>query len=360
MLTGSLPHAEGSSGQMADKLLETGMYRDIMQQPDCWDTLLRKHLRPWQERVQSVRLGLLVGMGSSRYAALAAQQALSEGGAAWHATNADNVLHYFPTRVPYDAVLSISQSGETADTVAAAEKLHAAGLPLLSITNNPESKLARASDFSLDLGCGEEKGSATKTYTASVLALLASDPARTAGLSRLPEKGRAVLESFTPSGAADLLLKDKSHYFLGTGVNEATALEAALLCKEKLFLRAEGSGAAEFAHGPLEALDEQSVVWLFSKAERVEELLMPVAKRIRQTGASLVVIGENCSTFESAELSPAWTYDMVLEGPEELGVLLFILPVQMMVLWEAGRRGYPIDTFRRMDKVLTSYNYVPD
>jgi glucosamine--fructose-6-phosphate aminotransferase (isomerizing) len=256
-------------------------------------------------------------------------------------------------------VLAISQSGETADTVAAAEKLRAAGVPLLSITNNPKSRLARASDFNLDLGCGEEKGSATKTYTASVLALLAADPARVAGLSRLPEKGRAVLESVTPSVGADLLIKEKSHYFLGTGANEATALEAALLCKEKLFLRAEGSGAAEFAHGPLEALDEQSVVWLFSKAERVEDLLKPVAKRIRQTGASLVVIGENSSAFERSELSPAWTYDLALEGPEEFGVLLFILPVQMMVLWEAGRRGYPIDTFRRMDKVLTGYDHEP-
>jgi glucosamine--fructose-6-phosphate aminotransferase (isomerizing) len=176
-------------------------------------------------------------------------------------------------------------------------------------------------------------------------------------LTSLPERARAILAGLYEGDASDLLGGDRRHYFLGTGPNVATALEAALLCKEKLFLHAEGSGAADFIHGPLEALDEESTVWLFTVEERLDDLMLPLARRVRQTGAQLVVIGERASALSEGDISPLWTYDIALQGPEELGALLFILPVQMMVLWEAARRGYPIDTFRRMDKVMTGYDY---
>ncbi len=340
-----------------NELFATGMYKDTLSQPGCWDALLGRNLEEWQRRMRAPRRGLLMGMGASYYATQAAYLSISHSDTTWQPITSDAVLHYLPESYAYDTVLCVSQSGESADTLAAAEKLQAAGLSLLSVTNDYTSSLAHMSSASLDLGCGEEKGSATKTYTTSVLALFAGVRDWRAIWSGLPQKGRAILESLQPGGEAVLLNKEHSHYFLGTGPNIATAMAAALLCKEKLFLHAEGSGTADFAHGPLEVLDARSTVWIFSTKGRIDDLLLPMAQRIAQTGAMLVIIGEQTARFSQQGFSPAWTFDISLDGPEELGALLFLLPLQMMVLWETARQDYPVDTFRRMDKVLTGYSY---
>src|SRR4051812_6282658 len=98
---------------MSDQVLtSSGMYRDVMQQPDCWQRLIGRDLGDWQQATRSTQTGLLVGMGSSHYAGLAAQFALARSGGIWNCATSDQALHYLPPGQPYDRIVAISQSGE--------------------------------------------------------------------------------------------------------------------------------------------------------------------------------------------------------------------------------------------------------
>jgi glutamine---fructose-6-phosphate transaminase (isomerizing) len=347
----------GNDVNKIDHLTQTGMYRDIMMQPDCWEALLGRDLSEWRGVVKAARHGLLVGMGSSYYAGIAARTALMRSGAVWLPLTSDEALHYLPEQHPFETAVVISQSGESADTVEAARKLRADGLRVLSVTNDPNSSLAREGQLVLDLGCGEERGSSTKTYTATLLALLLAAFDDLTPLTFLPGAAARVLDSFPAEEACALLDADSQHFFLGTGPHLATAMEAAVICKEKLFLSAEASGAADFIHGPLEAIDERSIVWIFSTRDRLDDLMLPLARRVRKTGARVVVIGEGASAFSRPDIHPLWSYELAVEGPEEMGALLYALPVQLLVVHQTSRLGYPVDTFRRMIKVMTGYSY---
>lgn len=342
-----------------DEIRGTGMYRNVWEQPACWDRLLSRDLGFWKRGVQSVRAGLLVGMGASYYAGLAAEAALMGGRASWHALTSDRALYYLPRALRPMSALVVSQSGESADTLAAARELGRRSATVLAVTNNAQSPLAGLARVHLDLECGEEKGSATKTYTTSVLALLMG-ALDWAGVqyAYLPERAQAILERVEREDASrGLFGEEGAHYFLGAGPNRATALQAALLCKEKLRLHAEGIEAAEFMHGPIETLDERDTVWLFTTEKRLEELYVPLARRVSRTGARLVIVGEGAGEIRAHDISPKWWFNIDLEGPEELGTLLFILPAQMLVVQEAARRGFPVDTFQRMEKVMRGYEY---
>src|SRR5438105_10714325 len=110
---------------MADDAASSGMYRDIISQPDCWERVL--HHSPkgntypgeWWEAVRATRHGLLVGMGSSHYAGQAMQMALMQSGAVWQPVTSDVAVHYLPAGHRFETAVVISQSGESADTVAA-------------------------------------------------------------------------------------------------------------------------------------------------------------------------------------------------------------------------------------------------
>lgn len=344
---------------MGDDVKQTGMYRDILMQPECWERLLGRDLSEWRNSVREAGHGLLVGMGSSYYVGVAARTALMRSGAVWMPLTADEALHYLPEHRPFETAVVISQSGESADTVAAAQKLKTSGHPLrvLSVTNKPESALAREGQMVVNLDCGEERGSSTKTYTTTLLALLLAALDDITPLASLPDAASRIIDTFPAEQVCGLLDASRQHFFLGAGLHLATALEAAVVCKEKLFLSAEPSGAADFIHGPLEAIDEKTIVWIFPTRSRLEDLMLPLARRVRKTGARVIAIGEGASAFNQPDIEPEWTYDIEVAGPEEVGTLLYALPLQLMIVHQTARLGYPVDTFRRMIKVMMGYGY---
>src|SRR5580698_11137139 len=212
---------------------------------------------------------VIAASGSSRHAGLAGEIMLEDYAGLAVDVEYASEYSYRSTHTLHDpGVVVISQSGETADTLAALREAKARGLATAAITNNPESSMARETDSSLPTQAGKEKAiPATKSFTTqlSVLYLLTLYVARLGGrmtgqtvsthleqLHRLPGLLEASLEPWEKqiSAIAEELKSAKGFLYLGRAVHYAIAREGALKLKESAYIQAEGYPAGELKHGP--------------------------------------------------------------------------------------------------------------
>ncbi|HEY7515024.1 MAG TPA: SIS domain-containing protein, partial [Vicinamibacteria bacterium] len=196
-------------------------------------------------------------------------------------------------------VLGISQSGQSPDVVAVVAAARAQGALTVTLTNDPDSPLARAAQINLDLMAGPERAiAATKTYTTQLAALAMLSAAMSGGdgwdeLVALPRQVEdTLLRNEGLEGPAERFASCSRLVVVGRGLNLATAFEIALKIKETTYVTAEPYSSADFLHGPIAMLDAQLPLFLVDVGERLQGDMEELARRARSAGAPLIVLSD--------------------------------------------------------------------
>ena len=269
---------------------------------------------------------------------------------------------------PNTLCIAISQSGETADTLAAVRAGKELGyLGAMAICNSPESSLVRESDLSLMTRAGPEIGVAsTKAFTTQLtaLALLALELARLNGLEesryrRLTEQLASLprvlqevlaLEDEIAQLAEHFVTKQHA-LFLGRGVHYPIALEGALKLKEISYIHAEGYPAGELKHGPLALVDEDMPVIAVAPNNQLLEKLKSNLEEVRARGGELFVFAD---TDADVSLSDGrGTLIKVPSGGNLIAPIVFTVPLQILAYHVAVLRGTDVDQPRNLAKSVT-------
>ena len=266
-------------------------------------------------------------------------------------------------------VIAISQSGETIDTIAAAEHARAQGAPVVAISNVVGSTLARSADAVLYTRAGPEIAVAsTKAFTTQIVACLvlalylaqrkdrafASEVSDVlARLDELPGLIRRVIEDDTAIRAAAERFKDVGYtMFIGRHAGLPIAYEGALKLKEVSYLHAEAFPAGEMKHGPIALIEPGSLVVAVAHDGHVFSKMVSNIQEVRARGASVLAIGT-----ESSRIALEAHADMVItvpDAPHELATpVLTVLPLQLYAYHVALLRGADVDQPRNLAKTVT-------
>ena len=273
-----------------------------------------------------------------------------------------------PPMAPGGLGLLVSQSGETADTLAALRYMREQGQHILSVLNVPESSMARESDAVMETVAGPEIGVAsTKAFTAqlSVLACLALAAGRARGAISAGEEARmtdALLE--VPSRAADVLdgtrqmeaiaariAKARDVLYLGRGNCFPIAMEGALKLKEISYIHAEGYAAGEMKHGPIALIDENVPVIAIAPSGPLFEKTASNLQEAAARGGKLIVLSDEAG---AAKLKNIATETVIMPSVDPfVAPILYSIPVQLLAYHVAVQKGTDVDQPRNLAKSVT-------
>ncbi len=263
-------------------------------------------------------------------------------------------------------VISISQSGETADTLAAVEQAKERGATVLGIVNVVGSSIARATDAGIYLHVGPEIGVAsTKAFTAQVAVMtmiaielgrrrhISSDEAGSYidRLSQIPDKISQILQQSDHIKEIASANIDKDNWlFLGRGFNYPVALEGALKLKEISYIHAEGLPAAEMKHGPIALIaDEMPAVFIATAGPQYDKIMGNI-EEVRARGGKIIVVAtegdENIKKLADHLIT-------IPDVPELLQPMLTVVPLQLLAYHAAVLRGHDVDKPRNLAKSVT-------
>ncbi len=244
------------------------------------------------------------GMGSSFYAAMRASYWLWAHRLPALPVNSSDLLHHGNALLDANTwLLLISQSGESAETIAVANNAYRK-CSIIGITNQLDSSLAQLSDLAFPMLAGNEFVTASKTYMASVAvallvcsSLLGIQDTILADINKVADKINMRIQSDSQwqiQQLADLLNRHERVFIVGRGPWTATAKQAALTAKEYVRIPAEAMEAGMFRHGPLEILDERAILIAFASDRPTESLIKKLAQQARSLGTivTLIVDGE--------------------------------------------------------------------
>ncbi|HEX6872544.1 MAG TPA: SIS domain-containing protein [Micromonosporaceae bacterium] len=260
-------------------------------------------------------------------------------------------------------VVGVSQSGVSPDLAQVVEVAREQGALTLAVTNAPDSPLARAAQWHVDVAAGAERAvAATKTYTAQLLALLLliegmagpdgkPAPSVLADLARLPELAADLLADPTPEQVADRYRFADRMVVTGRGYAYPTAREAALKVMETSYLAALAFSGADLLHGPLALADPDVPVLAVVGAGPGGAAMQEVLTRLGERRADLVVVGPEREDTEPARVAVRLATPAV---DERYAPLLDILPVQKLARALALARGEDPDAPRGLHKVTTT------
>jgi glucosamine--fructose-6-phosphate aminotransferase (isomerizing) len=372
--------------ELSSDMAELGTYRHFMQkeiheQPRALtDTLLtavaQDHVQPeWfgfdaAEVLGGVNAVTFLACGTSFHAAKVATYWLEEiAGIPAHAEIASEYRYRTSVPNPDALVVTISQSGETADTLAALNHAKALGQhKTLTICNVPESALTRASRLKFLTRAGPEIGVAsTKAFTTQLAGLFlltlvlarlrgrltpAQESAHLAALRSLPNKLQQVLALEPQVEAWAQRFANKHHaLFLGRGVHYPIALEGALKLKEISYIHAEAYPAGELKHGPLALVDEDMPVITIAPNDQLIEKLKSNLQEVRARGGELYVFADG--DVQIAE--SAYVHVIKLPGGSNgaLSPILHTVPLQLLSYHAALQKGTDVDKPRNLAKSVT-------
>jgi len=264
-------------------------------------------------------------------------------------------------------IMAISQSGETADTLAGLREAKAKFLNVLSLVNVRGSTIDRESDSTIYLNAGPEIGVAsTKAYTSQIFQLYLFDlylsklkwtmdapeiEKRVKEVNEIPEKMRKIL------GSADNIRKiaekykdSKDFMFIGRGINYPSALEGALKLKEISYIHATGYPAGEMKHGPIALIDENTPVVAIAPHSSVYEKMLNNIEELKSRGARIIIIA-SLGDKRVKELSNDVFY--IPPSEESLSPILIALPLQLFAYYIAVLNGRDVDRPRNLAKSVT-------
>ena len=321
------------------------------------------------ETLRAIERVLVIGMGTSLHAAMIGRWWIEQiAGIPADFDNASEFRFRAPVIGPSTLVVSVTQSGETIDTLGAMNEVRARwGAPQIVITNVEGSEATRRADASILLRCGPEVGVAsTKTFLGSLAALyllacrigrargaldesrlsasieqLLTAPSLVERGIQLSERCAEIARSIT--GSANFLV-------LGRGLEYPLAMEAALKCKEIAYVHAEGYAAGEMKHGPIALLDQDFPVIALATRGPLFEKMMSAIQQVRARRAPVIAIGE-AGDRELANLVDHFIG--VPPAPDLLTPFTLTPVVQLLAYHIALARGLDIDQPRNLAKTVT-------
>ncbi len=355
------------------------MLKEICEQPTACEDTMRGRFFPMKDGVLEREAGLssgvlkearrvsLVACGTAYHACLVGQYWIEKfAGAPAQVETASEFRYREQTVGPGDLVVAISQSGETADTLAAVRLARERGARVLAICNTVGSAITRSSDFNLYTHCGPEIGVAsTKAFVGQLTALAVL--ALHFGLARggLSEaEGRALVDELVriPGAIREALrleaqVKDiarrfykKEHFlFVGRYVNFPIALEGALKLKEISYIHAEGYAAGELKHGPIALIDSEMPVVAIVTRSRLFQKMIGSFEEVKARDGRLIVL----ATEGDPELKGADHVLRLPPVPEALSPIVNIVPLQLLAYHIADLRGCDVDQPRNLAKSVT-------
>jgi glucosamine--fructose-6-phosphate aminotransferase (isomerizing) len=355
------------------------MLKEIFEQPESVENTMRGHLleesgdvrvyglKLSDEDVLRIRRIIITACGTSWHSGLIGKYMLEElARVPTEVEYASEFRYRNPIIEPDTLVIAISQSGETADTLAALIEAKERGARTVGLVNVVGSTISREVDGGLYLRCGPEIGVAsTKAFTSQVaaLAMVAMRFGRLRGMTR--EEGQRWVRALQqlPAQVADILsradeVRDMAERFadatnalyLGRGVNFPVALEGALKLKEISYVHAEGYPAAEMKHGPIALIDENMPVVVVAPRDAVHGKIVSNVQEVRARGGRVIAI-TNPGDDEIAALAEAtFTVPVTLDL---LTPILTIVPLQLFSYYVAVRRGCNVDQPRNLAKSVT-------
>lgn len=321
--------------------------------------VLAKEILPKVEHVK------IIACGTSYHAGLVAKYWLEAIAKVSCDVEIASEYRYRDSVVPKGSLfVAISQSGETADTLAALRLSKTQGyVASLAICNVPTSTLVRESDLVFLMRAGIEVGVAsTKAFTAQLLALFLLTEALTkikgqkgillASLQRLPKYMNETLNLDANIEKLAEAFKNKEHtLFLGRGVYYPLAMEAALKLKEISYIHAEAYAAGELKHGPLALVDENMPVVVIVPPDHLQEKTLANIEEVMARGGEVFVLG----TKESLPKHKAHLHQIEIPLSEDLALFPFlaILPLQLLSYHVALLKGTDVDQPRNLAKSVT-------
>jgi glucosamine--fructose-6-phosphate aminotransferase (isomerizing) len=309
-----------------------------------------------------------VACGSASYAALVGAAAVQEWTGLPARVTVGSEFRYSPP--PLDArtlVIAVTQSGETADTIAPTRLARERGCPIIAVTNTVGSAITREADAVLFLQAGPEVAvAASKTFTTQVLTLVlvAAQIARLRGtldrdieatlvreLRALPDAAQRALDA--AGGIAPIArryVNSRGFMFVGRGYTYPTAMEGALKLKEVSYLHAEGYAAGELKHGPISLLDAECPLVAVATRSVVYEKLVSNIMEGRARDARVIAVAT-----EGDDQIDRFADDIMWVPPthEALGPILAIIPLQLFAYHAAVARGTDVDQPRNLAKSVT-------
>ena len=316
-------------------------------------------------KVESVHI---VACGTSYHAGLIAKHWLEEWTGILCQVEVASEYRYRTVVVPKNTLfVTISQSGETADTLAALQAAkNSAYVSTLTVCNVANSSLVRESGLALMTYAGPEIGVAsTKAFTTQLAALqlLCISLGKSRGLDykkehelikslhQLPELCRKTLELTNTIEETFQSFADKDHaLFLGRGVQFPVALEGALKLKEISYVHAEAYPAGELKHGPLALIDNKMPVIAVAPNNALLEKLKSNLQEVKARGGQLFVFADRDSGFEN---EPGVTVINIPHVPKSLEAIIYTLPLQLLSYHVAVLKGTDIDQPRNLAKSVT-------
>lgn len=369
-----------STLQSSKGIYEHFMLKEIFEQPKTVESAMHnrydmeKHIPYFEELDRSlidlskIEHIIIIACGTSFHAASVASYLLET------LTHIDTRIemgseyrYKTPIVMPNTLVIALSQSGETADTIAAVRQMKSLALPVLALSNVFGSTLSREVDATIFLKAGPEVAVAsTKTFTSqvTVLYLLTLLLARQRGMSgeladqyyleleALPNKIEHILEEHRKIQAIAIKY-GASHdmYFLGRGILYPVAQEAALKLKEIAYVNAVGYAAGEMKHGPIALLDPSVPVIVFCANRLLETKIMSNLMESRARSAPVIVFG--LSELEEDFKKVCNEYFLIPKTSDELACILLAVATQLFSYYVAKTRFVDIDQPRNLAKSVT-------
>lgn len=375
------------------------MLKEIFEQPRAVASAIDPHIDIDQKRVQLVGVGFgcstfeglekldatidnqitaevldglerifIVACGTSYYAGMVGEYLIEKLAKVPVEVEFASEFRYRDPVIPKNSlVIIISQSGETADTLAALRLVKQKGARVLSICNVRRSTIDREADGHLYMNAGVEIGVAsTKAFvsTLAVLDLFAIQFAKAKGMLSHGEEVRLVEELLsTPSkmekvlaydsffkGAADTLKQFRGFLYMGRGVSFPTALEGALKLKELAYMHAEGYAAGEMKHGPLALIDQSMAVVMLAPHDDLYEKSLSNLEEAKARGGVIISLG----TGENQRLSELSRHYLALPASHwTTSAILQVLPLQLLAYHVAQSLGHDVDQPRNLAKSVT-------
>ncbi|MFZ5856264.1 MAG: SIS domain-containing protein [Chloroflexota bacterium] len=339
------------------------LHSEINEQPERIRSLLASQKKT-VERVafeiqkRDIRYVFLAARGTSDNAGRYANYLLGAQNGIPIALATPSLFTYYkqPPKLKNALVVGISQSGKSPDIVSVLEEGRRQGCTTLAITNEPDSPLARTSDFLLDIQAGPEKAvAATKTYTTELMSVAMLSAALSGSERRWKELGKVagwMKEALTQN---DFIAQAAQRYryidqtvVLGRGFNYATAFEWALKLKELTYIIAEPYSSADFAHGPIAMVESGYPVFAVAAKGKVFNSMLEMLKRLRSDiSAELVVISNDKRALSLAQVP----LKIPAEVPEWLSPIVNILPAQLFAYHLTRAKGYDTEQPRSIRKV---------
>lgn len=324
-------------------------------------------LRLSDEEINAIERIIFIACGTSWHAGLVGEYLIEEyARIPVEVEYASEFRYRKPILKKGDLAITISQSGETADTLAALREARARGVRVLGVTNVVGSTIARESDGGVYIHAGPEIGVAsTKAFTSQITVIglisillarhkdmtpeLARNELR--DLERVPALVEGILENSESIREIAEIYKDNRNFlYLGRGVHFPVALEGALKLKEISYVHAEGYPAAEMKHGPIALIDEQMPVVFIALQDEVYEKIKSNMQEVKARKGKIIAI----ATEGDSEIGNLADHVIYIPRVSKIfSPILTVIPLQLLAYYIAVQRGCNVDQPRNLAKSVT-------